>query len=475
MAVDLLNVGKTGLFTSKKAMHTAGHNIANVNTPGFSRQRTLQASKRATGEGNIMLGNGSYIKKVGRVHDEFLEKRMNQILSEKNYHSSRYLTLNSVEELLNEINTEGLNKSISSFFNSYRNLSNEPESETARSIIRENAKVLVRDIRSTYQQLTESAKGIDLQIRQSVNKINELLESLSKINVKILEMENIHSEAPDLRDKRDKIIREVSEHLEVHYFTDNKNRFTLNAKGIGTLVAGGVTNKLSYIPHDDGNAYPGSLSIHFEDRPQLKIDSKILQGKLQAYLDTKNKEIVNLKEKLDNLTWNLGQGINAIHRKGFFNGKVKDEKGKYTNIDFFKMPTEKFRSSEYIDISEDVKEDLNNIVSSLRANSPGDNRIALGISKLQHIRFLGEGTKTIEEDYLEGIGELAIASKKEFLDKDQSEALYNKIFSIKSKVSGVSIDEETTDLMKHQQAYNASAHLLKVAGEMVNQVLNIKG
>ena len=121
-----------------------------------------------------------------------------------------------------------------------------------------------------------------------------------------------------------------------------------------------------------------------------------------------------------------------------------------------------------------MQEDLSNIATALAPNSPGDNRIALAISKIQNERILDDGTITLEEKYLQSIGNIGLSTGKARLNSEQSEGILNQTKSVKERYSGVSIDEEAANMVRYQHAYDASAKVMKTAEEMFATVLSIK-
>ena len=122
-------------------MSTTSHNIANANTEGFSRQQVRTETSTPISEGNYVLGNGVDIQSVRRSHDELVEKKLNTSNSQHKFNEERTLQLSHVEEIFNEINSEGMNKILNRFFNSFRELATQPENETIRNVVKENAKI----------------------------------------------------------------------------------------------------------------------------------------------------------------------------------------------------------------------------------------------------------------------------------------------------------------------------------------------
>ena len=146
---------------------------------------------------------------------------------------------------------------------------------------------------------------------------------------------------------------------------------------------------------------------------------------------------------------------------------------KITGINFFKEPLDLERSAGNIQLSDEVLDDLTNIATGLEPNSPGDNRIALAISKVQHEKLLGDGKKTLEEVYLETSSSIGLASSKAKINTEQSGGIVAQARSIKERISGVNLDEEATNMVKYQQAYQASAKMIRTADEMFDSVLEM--
>lgn len=484
-AQSLLNIGNTGLQASRKRLSTSAHNIANANTEGFSRQRAIQKTNTPIGYGNLVLGTGTRIGRVERFHDRFLEKKLNLSLTDNNFHKERNFQLTQVESVFNEINAEGFSNVLNKFFNSFRELSKSPDDETIRSVVRDSANLVVRDFRNTKRSLNELQVGMNRRLIGAVTDINSLNYQIAKLNTQITEIENAHGESGDLRDQRDLAIRNLSEFFEVNTYLDNKGQYTVNAEGAGSLVVGGHTQELTAQSSPDSSAHvEGGVEIFFSSRPNHNVGRLLRDGKIKAIIKTRDFELKEAQEKLDNLAFDIANSVNAIHRKGFANhpipvdvhGQPRPESAQKqtTNINFFKVPVDRFRAAEKIDLSKLIKSDLRNMATAWKPNSPGDNRIAIAITRLQSAKVLDSGTATFEESYLKGIGRIGLETAKANIDQEHSMGMVAQNEAIRERVSGVSIDEETADMVRFQHAYDASARVMSVADEMFKTVLAIK-
>lgn len=485
MGSDLFGIGKSALGASKKQLATSSHNIANANNENFSRQRVNLRTNTPIGEGNYATGAGVNVRSIRRVHDELVEKRLNDHISANNFDNERATQLTRVEEVFNEVNSEGMNKILNRFYNSFRELANQPDNETIRSIVRENARVVVNDFKRQMESIGTIRDGIDKKLDIAVTDINQLAYTIAKLNKQIAAIEVTSKEVGDLRDQRDEAVRSLSEYFDLKTYVDNKGQYTVNIEGVGTLVTGATTQEMKAGKELESETGRGKTEVFFKDKPAHAITHKFQAGKLHALYKTREVELKEVEDNINELAYVLAKSTNAIHRQGFKQVPLKTDaqgniiltgrEGKVTGINFFKEPTSKVRAAEYLEISNDVKDDLKNIVTGYEPNKPGDNRIAVAISKLQYEKLIKGGSTTLEEHYLQTVGGIGLKAGKAKVDADQSAGILAQSKSIKERVSGVSIDEETANMVKYQQAYQASARVIKVADEMFDSVLNMVG
>ncbi len=479
---DLLSIGKTGLFASKKSLETTGHNLANANTEGFSRQRTVQQTGTPVLKNGLIHGTGTRVKNVVRMHNEHVEKKLHDAQSEHSFFKERSFQLSQVEDVFNEINQDGLNKVLNKFFNAFRELANQPENETIRSYVRDSANLVVKDFKRIKSTLDFIEKNISRKVDANVISINQILNDITSLNKKIAMTESIGDEASDLRDSRDRRVNQLSEYFQTKVYQDGKGRYVVSADGVGTLVAGGQAQLLT-VGGDtrNGAKLDGKLHVFFKGRPSAPFTDRIKGGELSAMFKVRDQDIKELRDEIDTVAFEFINSVNAVHRRGFINKEINiDQQGdlknnsEVTGINFFEAPAQKTNAASNISLSKEVMENLFNITTALAPNSPGDNRIALAISKLQNERILNDGSTTLEEKYLQSIGKIGLSSGKARLSSEQSEGVLNQTISVKERFSGVSIDEEAANMVRYQHAYDASAKVMKTAEEMFQTILSIK-
>ncbi len=468
-------------------MATTSHNIANANNENFSRQRVTTETNIPIAEGDYVVGSGVNIRSIKRSHDSLAEKKLNHSISNHSFHEERTFQLGQVEEIFNEINSDGMNKVLNRFFNGFRELANQPENEVVRSMVRDNARLVVNDFKRIDNSITDAKEAMDRKISKSVEDVNLAAENIARLNKEIIRLENAGGETGDLRDQRDESVRLISEYFQVQTYEDEKGQYTVNISNTGSLVSGGSVNRLKAAQNkgDSSDARPeeGKVEVFFEAQTNLSVSKNVKKGKIAAMVQTRNEEVNILRKQLDELAYGLAKATNAVHRRGFANKEIPTDSqgnlvdngrlGKVTGINFFEEPTEQTGAAENIALSHDVEDDLNNISTGLSPNAPGDNRVAIGISKLQHEKVLAKGDKTFEEGYLQAVGKIGLTTAKSKIDTEQASGILAQAKSIKQRISGVSLDEETANLVKFQHSYDASARVIRAADEMFDSVLGM--
>lgn len=492
MGVDLFSIGRSSLGASKKALSTTSHNIANANDENYSRQRLTTQANTPIGEGSYVLGTGVKINSVKRINDDLLNKKLNNSLSQESYDSHKYETLSEIEMIFNEVNSEGMNKILNRFFNSFRELANQPESPVMRTLVRDNARLVVDDFKRINASINEVTDRIDRKVEKSIDSINLISSKIVELNKEIVRLENVGGETGDLRDQRDAQVRELSEFFQLNTYEDDKGQYVVNVKGVGTLVTGGQSTKIKSgsMMNESTDPRPkrGRVDIFFENRPNQPLGQQLKRGKLKALIETRNNHLDSLIKKVDSIAYALVTKTNEIHQQGYPNlanpptQNTSISSGQATSdnqidqgagISFFKNIISENGASEEIALSNEIEADINNIVAGLEPNSPGDNRIAIAISKLGHEKIIGDNDQTLEETYLSAVGEIGLATAKTNIDHEQSRGILAQTKSMKQRLSGVSLDEEAANLVKYQHNYDASAKVIKTADEMFDSVLGM--
>jgi flagellar hook-associated protein 1 FlgK len=466
-----MNTGRSGLVAAKASIATTGHNIANTNTEGYSRQRVLQGTDQphpAVGNHGF-IGTGVLINRVERLNDEYVEKQIRNGNRELAHMEEKDLALRQTEDIFNESNGDGINRLMARFFNEFRKLSNEPDNEAIRQAVREGAQSLVNDFHRIRKEVDDVRSHIDSRVEGFVKEVNSLAETIRDLNSRIQVIEVSGASANDLLDKRDLAVKQLAANVEVNVYKDRQGNVNIDLANVGPLVTGPNCEKILVRRTEaDGQGKPeNALTLSTSANANGDITHVLKGGKIGALLQTRDQTLSTVLDRLDELAFNLTSSVNEIHTQGFSREGLQ-------GIHFFKPSEGKFRASEFISLSDHVKESAGNIAAAAIPDAPGDNRIAIAISGLQGARIMNGGKSTADDFYNSIISDVGVATNKNRSGMNQQKDIVTQLGKMREQISGVSLDEEAANLLQFQHAFDASAKVIQVADEMLKTVLDLK-
>jgi len=453
-----LEVGKRALLTHQLSMSTIGHNMANVGTEGYSRQKVRVASAMPLETANFIIGNGVSAQNIYHARDFFLTsqyRRENKSLGEWNY---REKTLSQIETFFAEPNDKSLGDVLNQFWNSWMDLSNNPESNAARSAVISHGETMVNTFHSLDRQLQELQSTADTDVVNRVGEINQYAHQIANLNRIIVSEELGDQNANDLRDQRDLLIDQLSQLVDVTTAEKSNGSTAVYISGLA-IVENADTFELGTIVDSTGTeikhdiVWKGTQSI-------IKVNG----GELKGLIDTRDKIVPEVRDKLDELAASLVTQVNAVHQTG----SGLDGTG---GLNFFNSA---FTSAGTIQLETAI---VNNpiLIAASASGEPGDNVIALQIADLRTENVMSFGTTSITEYYNSMIGSLGVDSQEAQTFKGNYEVLVQQINQSRESVQGVSLDEEATELVKMQHAYNAAARVITVMDEALGTIIQGMG
>lgn len=468
---NVMNTGRSGMMAAKTAISTAGHNISNANTEGYSRQKTNFKTARTldkVGERHV-IGKGVDVESVDRVNDKYLEKQLREGGKVLSHLEEKDLVYHQIEDIFNEMNGDGLNRLMSRFFNDFRQLANDPDNEAVRQSVRESAQAMIKDMNRLRTETKEVGRHIDSRLTGLVRETNALAEEIKDLNLKIKGLMASGSSPNDLLDQRDLALKKLGSYLDISTHEDEQGAVYVDIKGVGPLVSGVQTEKFSvHRSPADGEGKPeNALDLVTTSTANSVVTHQIKGGKFGALLEVRDDTLNGIYDRLDDLAYTITEAVNRVHEQGYTRSGMK-------GVKFFKTLPQKHRAAEYIQLSDDINRDANNIAAAAAPNAPGDNRIAVAIGKIQGLRVMGDGTTTIDDWYNGIVSDVGVANSRNRSALNQQKNIVNQMSSIRDQISGVSIDEETANLLQFQHVFDASAKVIQVANEMLDTVLNIK-
>jgi len=468
---SMMSVGKQSLANSQTALQTTTHNVANVNTEGYTRQRVEQVTAEPVSAGRLRIGQGARAAAVTRVVNNFLTKQIQEETTKYGAAAGREAPLGRAEQIFNESINKGLNRFMGQFFNAFRDLANNPESQANRAAVKETAKTLVDDFHRIHSQLNGIQREIDTEITGKVAQINGYSKEIASLNQKIQMVEMQGMPANDERDRRELLIKKMGELVNIRFGEGDNGKLTVTAGNTAVLVSGADSNELiARQSAADGDKREGAVDIFFrngERGSQFAVTSEFKSGQIGGSIDARDRIVNDLHNKMDNLAYVLHDSVNTIHAAGY-------DRYDNTGRNFFAPMEGQFNAAEKIQLNPEIDKDGGSIAAAMEAGSPGDNRVAHAIARLQGFQLMKEGTTTIDDFYNGMVGEFAVETKKNTTVLEHQKNIVDQLNNIRESTSGVSLDEETTDMVKFQKAFDASARIIKVADEMFDTVLNLK-
>ncbi len=467
---SIMDIGKQSMMNSQTALQTISHNIANKNVAGYSRQRVDIETANPTVDGRLLLGNGAVAKRIVRIHNPFIEKQLQQAINVEGERDARASLLGRVDQVFNEQQHGGLNKSIDGFFNAYREMSNDPENVVLRDQVKEQAKFMAQDFRGVSGRLQHIQGEADFEIHNEVANVNKITGEIASLNKKIAAVEIDGVTANDERDRRDELVRELGKMINIRYAESKTGELTVTAGDSAILVSGSMHRNLTVesTPGRKGKA-EGDVDIFYQatnDGTPVVVTKQITGGSLGGLLQVRDQFINHTLDKVDDLAYTLATQINQIHKSGY-------DRLNRPGVDLFVVGNKKGAASRMA-VNQLVLEDPGRLVAAAQPNAPGDNRVANLISSLEYQNAMGKGQSTFDGFYDNIVGDVGATSARANSEKASQKDIVDQIKNIRDSISGVSLDEETEKMIEYQKMFEASARLINVANEMMNTVMHLK-
>lgn len=468
---SMMDTGKQSMMNSQKGLQTVSHNIANKNTEGYSRQRVETKANEPTGLGQLRIGSGAKVSGVTRVNNQFIERQLENERGVLGENTARAEMLGRVEQVYNEQSNKGLNKFMGEFFNSFRELSNSPESVAIRTLVKESADFLAQDFHRVNGQLTNIQNEADFQMGVLVGEINGITKEISQLNEKIQSVEIDSTVANDERDRRETLIKDLGEKLNIKYAESKDGLVTITAGNNAILVSGGSQRDLIVSQNKkDGANREGGAQIFYKPNDSstpMNVTGQLRGGALGGLLQTRDEFVGGLLKEMDELAFDLANEVNQAHQAGF-------DRSNRPGGAFFAPLIEKEGAAAKIRLADHIQQDSSRIAAAATPNAPGDNRVANLISSLQYNQVTGGGEVTFDDFYNNVVGKVGVSTSRANSDLESQKGIVDQLKNIRESISGVSLDEETTKMIEYQKSYDASARLIKTADEMMDTVLNLK-
>jgi flagellar hook-associated protein 1 FlgK len=454
-----MNIGAGALITQQRAINVAGNNIANVNTPGYSRQHLTMQTGIPTASALGPVGFGVRSTGIERAYDRYLGAQVVVENANLGRWEARQGMLERVEVVLDESDGYGLNYALSEFWNAWQDLGLNPSGQTEREVTAAAGQTLADTIRSKYADLEQVQVDIDVAVEGAVEDVNRLAAEIAELNRKIGETEVGGVNANDYRDSRDLLLKQLAEVIDISSFEDAGGGAVVSVGNGRVLVESGNVSELST------RKLPGSHAEVLwpaENGGWTDITGELSAGKIGGWLEVRDEIIAGYQGRLDDLADGLSQEINNLHGAG------RDLNGEL-GLDFFENA-----GAGEIEMNPAILADSNLIAAASSAvpAAPGDATNALAIAGLRTALTMG-GTATFDDAVNSLISMVGYDTRESKAQARHQADMLTYLENYRESVSGVSLDEEMVDLVKYQAAYDAAAKVISMADEMLNNLMNM--
>ncbi|MEW6194111.1 MAG: flagellar hook-associated protein FlgK [Bacteroidota bacterium] len=458
----LLDISVRTMATYQRALDVASQNISNAGNADYTRQKVLLSTE----ETQAGIGMGVKIQDVQRIKNDLIDTQIRKYQSSISDAEKRSTMLQQVESVIAEPSDSGLAAYFNEFFSAWDQLTTIPNSTQYRSTIIQKAQRLSERFQEVFDGFSDVQATLQKEASVKTEELNNYLKQINELNQKIYESEARGIKASELKDKRDVLIDGLSKLTNI--------TVQMNEYGAAVVNVGGIQGA-------DQNVY-NEFEVTFVNG-KMRIVSKndqnatiiLNSGELFAITDLYSNKIPEYKQNLENLANVFIEKVNEYHMQGH---TLMENGSSSTGIPFFgELDTngnviDAFVNGQ-ININSDVLNDPKNIAASNVADNDGNGTIANSIAGLADAKVSELDNLSILESYnniLNSFGTEKVISDDKI---ESNELVLQQLSNQKASYSGVSIDEEMTNVIKYQRSYEAAAKLVKVVEEMMDTILQM--
>ena len=471
-----LNLANRALISQQLALDVTGHNIANANTDGYTRQAAeMQASIPFTVTGTTrpqqaaQLGTGVDVVNIKRFRDGFLDLQFRGEQQLLGQWESTHFAVGRLEESLNEPSNEGLSAALARFWNDWSAMANNPESQASRKALVESALTMTTQMNNLHRTWQSQQFDLDRQLALRVQDVNNLTTRIARLNDQIVRITGSGDQPNDLRDERDVLIDKLAKIVNITYREGENGAVTVNIGGRTAVFSNQhfelkVTKDLTGDGVDENAFTTVVWRDDFREEAELPLEVvDITSGQLFGDIHARDVVLAEAIEDLQLLGSELITRVNEVHAVGF---GLNDS----TGLPFFSGT-----GADTITVEASIQGDLDNIAAASSPTSPGDGSNALEVHKLQRELVLLNFSTTFEDFYAGLVAEIGILRQQAHGMEQNELLLTSHLSQQRQSIGGVSLDEEATNMIRYQHAYNAAARIVTAFDEMLDRIINNMG
>ena len=318
---SILDIAKTSLIASQKAISVTSHNISNANTPGYTRQRAVLEPMNPINVGGLLFGTGVNVTSIQRIYDSFQSTQLRAADSKLSSYDTGYGLMKTLETMLYDVNGSGLSTPLDDFFKAFHNVANNPESSAERSTLLSSATILADRFNSIDASIRQNLDNINNSVAAQIDQVNALAAQVADLNNQIGVVEIAGVTANDLRDKRDLLLDSISKIVDITTRENENGAVDVYVAGGSFLVTG---NRSAPLSAEINNSNPFLYDIISNGSD---ISGSISGGAIKGLIDASTKYRETL-DKINLMAATLVKEVNVQHRAGYgLDGS--------TGVDFF--------------------------------------------------------------------------------------------------------------------------------------------
>ncbi|MDH4186927.1 MAG: flagellar hook-associated protein FlgK, partial [Nitrospira sp.] len=311
-----LDIGKSALTAAQQSLTVAGHNIANVNTPGFSRQEAVQTERNPIMGNPGQVGTGVQVVEIRRIVDQFINREITSSNSMIGQFTISNDQLSQIQNMFGDSNNQGIGTQLTDFFSSLQDVASNPSDITPRSVLLAKASFLAGGLNQVSGELSARRLSVNEQVKQTIAEINSLSAQIAELNGKIVSAEMTGQNANDLRDQRDLAINDLAKRVDISVIDGENGALSVFVGRGQVVVEGSMSRNLVGVETLD-NGRMVNVQYDMGGTRSLDISSLVSGGKLGGLLNIRDTIIPGLQMSFDKLSASLVNEVNQIHYQGY--------------------------------------------------------------------------------------------------------------------------------------------------------------
>lgn len=457
-----LNIASNALKTQTAVLNVTAHNVANAETPGYSRQTVVvssiadQSSRGLRSSSTLSIGNGVEAREVMRSRFALYDSIFRNENQNLNDNIKTEELMNQVELLFDEPSERGLSQTINDFFNGWQEVANDPQNTAARESLRSYGEELAARLNRLYTQLDVLREDIDNEVATIPGTINEITSEIASLNVSIRAAESQNASANDLRDKRDYLVDQLSDYVDVRAIEQSDGTYTVI---IGSQVVVEHEDQMNLVTVSQMSGEGGSMRTSISSAEGIEYFPQ--KGKLGSLIRFRDEYIGEIQDKLNVFTEALVNAVNYEHSYGYgLDGS--------TNLNFFNPQNTKAFN---IEISNDIA-DVRKIAAS-GDGTYGDNSNALRVNDIKDVTVINN-QYTLSQYYNALVSSIGILAREAQASRMNEELLVTQVDNLREGIKGVDIDSELIQMITSQRLYQGASRLVVVLDSMLEATISMK-